>query len=137
MEATTQTLESIKTEMESKQSQILKKFGVFFAYSDDQFTQNKTPKKEGDKYMSLGGGGYMPTSNLKSYLTETSELRKWYKDQINRNKEIRRANIAYELSNHECYYTGSIEAAVSALGSDYTYKEVYKVYKKEAKAWQG
>lgn len=102
---------------------------VFWAFSNEQFTQNKTPLKEGEKYVSIGAGGYMPQGNVEKLRAGMKELNKWYKAEIKANKGTRRANIVYELANHECYYTGDIEPAVEALG--YPRKEVLKVYNEE------
>lgn len=122
----------IKKERERRQSSILTKHGVFFAFSEKQFEENKTPLEEGDKYVSMGMGGYMPKSKVDAYLSDMEENDKWFKDQVKSNKQ-RRAHIAYELSNHECFYTGDINSALSALGECYTKEEVYKVYLKELK----
>ena len=50
-----------------------------------------------------------------------------FKNEVAENK-LRKANILHELNNHECFYTGDIEDALEALGSDYTYEEVKEVY---------
>ena len=121
----------IKKEREDKQSELFASCGLFWAFSNEQFATNKTPLKEGEKYVSIGMGGYLPKGNLDTFLNGMESLKKWYKAEIKANKGARRANIAYELSNHEAYYTGEIEATCSALGSDYTRKEVWAVYCEE------
>ena len=62
-------------------------------------------------------------------------INKWYKNEIKGSK-LREKNIAYELGNFECYYTGDIQPAVDALGSEYTREEIMVVYKKNYKKWE-
>ncbi|MFZ1704361.1 MAG: hypothetical protein WAT79_08435 [Saprospiraceae bacterium] len=126
----TLTIHEIKAERDKRISAILTKYGVFFAFSIDQFNDNKTPKDEGEKYLNMGMGAYIPKSKFDAYLADMEDNDKWFKDQVKANDQ-RRAHIAYELSNHECYYTGDIDSAVTALGDDYTQEEVYKVYIEE------
>ena len=125
------TIQEIKTEREAKQTELFNLCGLFFAFSNEQFTENKTPLKEGEKYVSIGAGGYLPKGNLDTFLNGMEAQRKWYAAEVKANKGARRANIAYELANHESYYTGSIEDAISALGTGYTRKEVAKVFNQE------
>ncbi len=122
------TLQAIKKENEGKISELFTLCGVFFAFSDEQFTKNKTPLKEGEKYVSLGAGGYMPKGNVDTYINGMKEIKKWYKAEIKANK-MRKENIMYELNNHEAFYTGELGPVMNALGSDYTEEEVKDVYR--------
>ncbi len=124
-------IQQIKKEREEKQSELFAKCGLFWAFSNEQFAANKTPLKEGEKYISVGAGGYVPKSNLDTLLNGMESIRKWYNAEVKANKGARRANIAYELANHEAYYTGDITDTLNALGSEYTKKEVLKVYLEE------
>lgn len=101
---------------------------VFFAFSNEQFTTNKTPLKEGEKYVAIGHGGYIPKNNLDTFLDGMENINKWYKNQVKKNKEERRNLIIYQLGNYECFYTGDISDALEALGDTFTRKEVIKVY---------
>ncbi len=103
---------------------------MFFAFSDKQFTESKTPLKEGEKYVHIGAGGYMPKGQVDNYISGIEKIGKWYKEEVKANK-ARRENIAYELHNHEAFYTCSIEDTLRALGEDYTAEEVKKVYNEE------
>ena len=47
--------------------------------------------------------------------------------------KTRKQEIAYELANHEAYYTGDISDTMEALGKDYTEAEVLEVYRAERK----
>lgn len=128
---TIRNIQDINKEREEKQTQLFKECGLFWAFSNQQFAENKTPLKEGEKYVSIGAGGYLPKGNVDLFLNGMKEQDKWYKAEIKANKGARRANIAYELANHEAYYTGDILPALEALGSDYSRKEVLKVFNKE------
>lgn len=125
------TLSQIKREREESMNELFKDCGVFWAFSNEQFNENKTPLKEGEKYTSMGAGGYLPKINVDRLLKGSEEIEKIFKAEISERKSLRRDHIVYELGNHESYYTGSIEDALEALGDDYTKAEVAKVYHEE------
>lgn len=127
------TIQEIKKEQQNKYTALFNSCGVFWAFSNEQFHANKTPLSEGDKYVSIGAGGYMPKSNVDAYISGSKEIKKWFTKAVKESKGARRQHIAYELANHECYYTGDWQDAIDALGSEYTAKEVYKVYCEELK----
>jgi len=120
----------IKAEKEAKFNDLIKSVGMFFAFSNQQFNENKTPLKEGEKYVSLGAGAYMPKGNVDLWVNESKAINKWYKEEVKENK-ARKANIVYELNNHEAFYTGELEETLEALGEDYTREEVREVYNAE------
>jgi hypothetical protein len=122
------TISEIKKEQEDKMSVLFKECGVFFAFSNSQFQENKTPLAEGDKYVSIGGGGYCPKSKAKTLLDGFDINEAWYKAEIKANK-ARKSHILYELDNHEAYYTHDIQSTLDALGEDYTREEVLKVFR--------
>lgn len=127
-------LAAIKAEKEQKMSALISACSMFFAFSNEQFEQNKTPLAEGEKYVSLGAGAYMPKSQVNNWIEGTKNIDKWYKAALKDNK-LRRQNIAYELANHEAFYTGEIEDTLQALGSDYSREEVQEVYRSEYKKY--
>lgn len=127
-------IHEIKDEKEKKFSQLSKDVGLFWAFSNQQFEENRTPLKEGEKYISIGGGGYMPKGNYEAFEKGYEDIEAWYKQAVKDNKQ-RKALISYELANHECYYTGDIQSALDVLGEDYTREEVLEVYRAERKAW--
>lgn len=131
----TKTIADIKKEKEEKVSKLMEEVSMFFAFSNEQFSENKTALKEGDKYVHIGAGGYLPKSNVDTFLDGMEGINKWYKNEIKGSK-LREKNIAYELGNFECYYTGDIQPAVDALGSEYTREEIMVVYKKNYKKWE-
>ena len=125
-------MSEIKILKQKKVDQLLNDCTVFFAFSNEQFEKNKTPLAEGEKYVSIGAGGYMPKSKINLFADGMKEIEKWYKEQ-GKDAKKRRDHIAYELSNHEAWYTGEIEDTMDALGEGYTRKEVWKVYYHESK----
>ncbi len=63
---------------------------VFFAFNDKQFNENKTALLEGDKYVSIGAGGYMPKSKTKFFLDDMDEIKLNFKKELKANKEARK-----------------------------------------------
>ena len=111
---------------EKKTSEVLKKYGAFFAFSDKQFNENK---KENTKYSRLYGGLIAPSENAKKIM---SELKKVTDEGINQDiKENGIKNIIHrELANYECQIVGDITDAYDIL-KDYgiTKEQVLKEYK--------
>lgn len=115
----------IKKERQNKLSAAMEEVGMFFAFSDTQFEESKTPLIEGDKYLSLGSGTYLPKSNLDKWKEKTEIINKWF---INEVEQQREDYIRYELSNHETYYTGDIDSAFEALEGNFSREEVQAVF---------
>lgn len=124
-------LHEIKKQREDKQTVLFNECGLFWAFSDQQFAENKTPLQEGEKYVSIGMGGYLPKGKVDAFSAGMKEINKWYKKEVADNKDLRRKEIIYELGNHEAWYTHEIEDTLAALGSGYTAKEVWKVFHEE------
>ena len=106
---------------------IKQKYNVFFAFSESQFYENKI---DDIKYVHLGAGLYCPKTH---YIAFKKEYDNNYKESI---KELLKNHslesiIEYELSNHECYYTGNF-IDVYEMIKDYgiTYEMVKKIYYK-------
>jgi hypothetical protein len=127
---TTTNLTVLKAQKEAKVSQLITDCSMFFAFSNEQFHANKTPLQEGEKYVSLGAGAYMPKGKVDAYLDGIKAINKWYKSAVKDNK-LRKENIIYELNNQEAFYTYDIESTLDALGSDYTEQEVKSVFNAE------
>ena len=68
--------------------------------------------------MSIGAGGYLPKGNVDTFINGMEAITKEYKAAIKSNK-LRVKLIAYQLANHECYYTGDIEPALYSLGGEF------------------
>ena len=124
-------LHEIKKEQEAKHTELFNAVGLFWAFSNEQFAENKTPLQEGEKYVSIGAGGYLPKGKVDAFVDGMKEIKKWYKKEVADNKDLRRKEIIYELGNHEAWYTGDIEDTLAALGPDYTRKEVWKIFNAE------
>ena len=124
----------IKKDFDKKINEEIKKAGVFFAFSNKQFEENRTYKNIKDmKYLSIGYGGYIAKKDKPKYDNFNHKIYKQLKDnfikQVNKNDFI-----LYELYNHECYYTYELEEVTNIIkdyyNQDYqtTYKEVKKVF---------
>lgn len=122
------SIHDLKREEAQKLDALFKECGVFFAFSEEQFHANKTPLKEGEKYVSMGAGGYLPKGNVSKVSEGMERIRKEFNAAVNASRKQRRALIAYELNNHEAHYTGDISDTLEALGKGFTAKEVRKVY---------
>ena len=119
----------IKKQREVDTNNLMTSLGVFWAFSNKQFDENKTPLQEGEKYVDIGMGGYIPKHNVEALLDGMKEIENTFKKQVKENKQ-REAYILYELNNHEAYYTNDIDPTLEALGDGYTLEEVQAVYKK-------
>lgn len=118
---------AIKAEAQKRYDKLLNECGVFWAFSKEQFEEGKTPLGPGEKYVSIGAGGFMPKHNHAKLTAGMKEIDAWQKQAIKAAKadEV----ILYELNNYECFYTGSIEPAMDVLGSlGFTEEQVKKVY---------
>lgn len=120
---------SIKKEKEKMTSELFEKCGVFFAFSDEQFLENKTPLKEGEKYISIGGGGYMPKGNYDTFKEGMKSITKIGKKKVEENK-LAETEILYELNNHECFYTSDYSDVVDMFKGTYTEEQIRDVYNK-------
>ena len=124
------TISELKNERENKNSELFDKVGLFFAFSNEQFQTNKTPLKEGEKYVSIGAGGYLPKGNVDAFLKGMEEIGKWYKGEVKSNKAEEK-EIVYELHNHECFYTNDITDVVEMFAGTYTEEQITKIFYKE------
>ena len=60
------TYQEIKNKKETDTNNLFKDLGVFWAFSKQQFEENKTPLQEGEKYVDIGAGGFIPKHNLQA-----------------------------------------------------------------------
>lgn len=101
---------------------------VFWAFNKDQLQEGmkKNPIGAGDKYVSMGAGGFLPKSCVDKWLDGMKAITKWTKESKKNDNEV----IRYELNNYECYYQGDIEDAMPRLSElGYTREQVLKVFK--------
>jgi len=92
-------------EFEKKRNEELTKTGIFYAFSNAQFDEQKTHKNAPDnEYIAVYAGGYIHKSNkskLDNFFNKIlPKLKKEFIKKINLDDLIE-----YELINHECYYT--------------------------------
>lgn len=121
--------EEIKKEYDDTYNKELNKTGVFWAFSNDQFNENKTHKDALDnEYIHVGIGGYIHKSNKEKFddfkKNIVPKLKKDFISKINMDDLIR-----FELNNHECYYTGDFSEVIDIVNSYYD-MPVDKIYNK-------
>ena len=122
------TYAEIRKEYTDQLHAFMNECGIFWAFSNEQFQENKTPLKEGEKYVSIGAGGYMPKGNVQKYLDGSKAISKAEKAAIKAAKEGKEQHILYELRNHEAFYTRSIEDARMLL--PYPDRDIWAVFNK-------
>lgn len=125
-------IQQIKQKRDDDINALYTQMGVFWAFSNEQWQENKTQLQEGEKYVSIGMGGYMPKHNVDALTAGSKAILATFKAQVAEHKQ-REAYILYELNNHEAGYTGDITDTLRALGSDYTAEEVQAVFKNNHK----
>ena len=124
-------LETIKQELEKANSKLFKECGLFFAFSKEQFEANKTPLKEGEKYVHVIGGGYVPKNNFEMLKAGMEANFKAYNEAVKSNNLLRK-QIAYEFGNHECFYTGDW-SVVASMFPEVKPEVIHRIYKAEYK----
>lgn len=118
---------TIKQEVEKKYNDLSHECGLFWAFSNEQFQEGKTPLKEGEKYVSIGMGGYMPKGNIQQWINGGKQIEAWRKAEVKKAKADK--VILYELNNYESFYTGDITDAMEVLSDlGYTEEQVKTVY---------
>jgi len=97
--------------MEDKQTALFEEVGVFFAFSRKQFYEQR---KEGVEYASLPGGMICPKGKGVEVINRLHEI---FEERVKQDIEENgiTAIIHRELDNHECGYTGDIDACAEAL----------------------
>ena len=86
------TIIDIKKEEADILNKLFKDCAVFWAFSNEQFAANKTPLKGGEKYVSIGAGGYLPKGNLESLTKGMKVIKKWKASEIKKEKELKGGN---------------------------------------------
>jgi len=115
-------------ERQDRVTKALREHGAFFAFSDEQFDEQKV---EGTKYASLGSGIICPNANVTQFV---KDLKKSGKQRIKEDlaKNTKSQIIQRELANHEASYTGEIDDTIDALKgygiSDEEVAAEYKIY---------
>lgn len=121
----------VNAEHQKRYDELFTECGVFWAFSNEQFKEGAAahPLEPGEKYVTIGMGGYLPKRNLDKLNEGLAKIKAW-KKQAMRDVKAEDA-ILYELNNYECFYSGDITDALDALKPmGYTREAVQKVYKK-------
>jgi hypothetical protein len=124
-------MHELKKQREDKMTELFNRCGVFFAFSDKQFEESKTPLSDGDEYIIICSGGYMPKSKTEEYIKGNEEIDQWFNSQTMQSAETIKKHIIYELYNHECFYTGNISDVLCFL--PYKKELILKIYYEELK----
>lgn len=114
--------------IEQEQSDLFKRLGAFFAFSNEQFNEQK---KEETKYVSLKHGLICPIDNVDELLNGMKQI---HKKAIERDLEENGKSkiIIRELYNHECFYTADYQELVPLLKPyGFTLQDIYKEYCEE------
>ncbi|KKL95013.1 hypothetical protein LCGC14_1858860 [marine sediment metagenome] len=113
---------------EKEQTKLFEETGTFFAFSKDQFNEQK--EKKYFPYLNCGAGMMCPKINFDTLMDGLKLIREESVKQDIEENGIP-AIIKRELNNHECFYTGSIKDAVRALKPyEVDIKEVQTIYSK-------
>lgn len=112
--------------IQDKQTALFEKHGVFFAFGDAQFKERAKP---GVEYVTvMSAGDCVPKENAEAFVEELSALHREGRKELVAEHGIDKI-IRYELSNHECTYTGDITDAVEVLAPyGVTREQVLAVY---------
>jgi hypothetical protein len=112
---------------EARQSEILQRYGVFFAFSNKQLEEQKQP---GVEYCSVfGAGDCVPKHHAGNFVADFQAAMQAGREQAIDEMGIE-GIIRYELNNHEATYTGSIDDALDALeGYNITREQVLAVFR--------
>ena len=117
-------MESYK-EMRERQQQEVNAFPFGFAFSDEQFDEmvKKIPLDDGDKYYSIGAGGYVRGKDIPAM----EEMFKRHKqEKLSLRKSVKKLHDGFvsELWNHEYVYSNDDETVLSIFG--YTIDDLEK-----------
>lgn len=113
-----------------KQSKLFEKYGVFFAFNNDQWDEAVDKTIDKKDYSHIMSGMYCPTKNAAEFIVEHALVVKAAVEEDIAENGLNLI-IRRELSNHECYYTGDIDDAVDKLVPMYpvTVEDIWHVFK--------
>lgn len=120
------TIRDLKQELQDNMTKLFNDYGVFFAFSKEQFDKQK---KDGVKYLDGGAGMLIPKDAVKEFRCKLDKLYLDFDNKILSNEDLKNKYILYELLNHEAFYTGDYYETFERLGEGYTIEEVQAVYR--------
>lgn len=114
--------------IEEKQTECLNKFGVIFAFSVEQFHEQKAPDTT---YVNMGMGMLCPKEHVRQFIDEHHQIvTEGIAQDISDNGAD--AIIVRELHNHESFYTGDPTNAIEALSAyGFTIEHINKIFREE------
>jgi hypothetical protein len=112
--------------IQQEQSKLFEELGVFFAFGNKQFNEQRVA---GVEYCSvLQAGDCVPVNNASEFAQRLAALQKAARDTELAEKGIERI-IEDALVNHECFYTGYVSDAVDVLAHyEVTLEQVRAIY---------
>ncbi len=117
--------------LRNKQQEEFNKFPMGFAFSDEQFKEAMEKlgltEKDTDKVVSIGAGGFIRKSDVKSFNEMNNRLDKEKKEAIAADKDgtgFIKDMFLYELGNHEYIITYDLTDTLDSL--DLTMEDVEK-----------
>ena len=122
------TIEIINQEVQTMNEELNKACGVFWAFGNKQFEENRTPLKDGEKYVSLGSGGYVTSGQAVNYIKGSVKIVDWRAKQIKLLEDAPKA-ILYEINNRECFFSGDLTDIYILFEGVYSPEFINKVYK--------
>lgn len=123
-------IHELNRQREEKSSLLMAECQLFFAFSNEQYSEGLKKVIPPDKIISLGAGGYVPKRNVQKWIDGAEEISKWQKSIIEK-EQLEEEEILYHLSNFECFYTGDYSPVLSE--TDYSEKQIRDVF---LKYWQ-
>ena len=114
--------------MQEKMTEVFNKYGVFFAFSDEQFLRQRV---EGVEYTTFGAGSVIPVENYDAFMEEFNQLDDAH-TKFKLENFTKEELILEELRNHECFYTWEIDEVVELMKGKYnfTLQDVQEVFNK-------
>lgn len=111
-----QSIAQFKKEHQEQHAAMLKSLGIFFAFDEEQFQEQK---QDGVEYCCTDYGMIIPKHKMEEYKSKSREISDKY------NKEIAQLFgldkfIADTLENQETYYSGDLEEALEIVQNTFT-----------------
>ena len=122
---TSTIIRDLKQELQDNMTKLFDDYGVFFAFSKNQFDKQK---KDGVKYLDGGAGMLIPKDISNEFIDKLDKLHSDFDNKISSDKELKNKYILYQLLNYEAFYTGDYYETFEKLGNGYTLEEVKAVY---------
>jgi hypothetical protein len=130
----TTTYQTIKAKQQKDYDELLTNHKVFWAFNQSQLEEGKAKigVLDNKDLTSIGGGGFLPKANADAFMADMAKLSKAHTKELREAKQAKEEAILYELNNHECWYSGSIDPVVELFAGVYTKDDIKKVYLKYA-----